>query len=350
MSIRWTVSSRVFLTGILLLMLTLPVHADKGGVVRFATLPPGPGNPEGIAADTNGNIYVATFDFTTTNAIHIFGDNGRLSNTILLPTSPNFVVPLGLAFDAAGNLYVADFGNGDVLKFEPPFTASSTPANTFDVCDGPLTTPPPPSICGLNAMTFDANGDLLVSDSFGGNIFKIDLPNGLPSTFFTHDALKPAIHLDPAFNAFPPFGANGLAFNASGTALFIANTGDDRILKLNLVNGAPTTLETFTESVNGADGILFDGQGRLWVALNQADEVVALNANGRIVERLGSFEGIGPDRAPRGLLFPASIVLSRGSIFVTNAALVLTPALGDEPEEDVSTFTVSRIPIGKTEQ
>jgi hypothetical protein len=105
------------------------------------------------------------------------------------------------------------------------------------------------------------------------------------------------------------------------------------------------TLSTFAESINGADGILFDRKGRLWVAANQADEVVALNAAGRIVDRRGSFEGIGHDGAAKGLLFPASIVLSHGSLFVTNAALALTPATGDEPEEDVTTFTLSRIPL-----
>jgi hypothetical protein len=30
---------------------------------------------------------------------------------------------------------------------------------------------------------------------------------------------------------------------------------------------------------------------------------------------------------------------------VTNLALPLTPAVGDEPEEDVTTYTVSRIPL-----
>jgi hypothetical protein len=104
-------------------------------------------------------------------------------------------------------------------------------------------------------------------------------------------------------------------------------------------------LSTFAESVNGADGLTFDRDGRLWVAANQADEVVALNAKGRVVERRGSFEGIGADGAAKGLLFPASIVISRGSMYVTNAALALTPAVGDEPEEDVTTFTVSRIPL-----
>ncbi len=190
-------------------------------------------------------------------------------------------------------------------------------------------------------MAFDENGDLYVSDSFGGRIFKIDLPLGpAASLFFNDDLLTPGSH------GFPPFGANGLAFNAAGTALFIANTADDRILKLNLdAAGAPTTLETFAESINGADGILFARDGRLWVAANQADKVVALNSNGRIVDRRGSFDGIGRDGAARGLLFPASIVLSQGNIFVTNAALALTPAVGDEPEEDVTTFTLSRIPL-----
>jgi hypothetical protein len=43
------------------------------------------------------------------------------------------------------------------------------------------------------------------------------------------------------------------------------------------------------------------------------------------------------------LLFPASIVLSRGDIYVTNLALPLTAdRIGDEPEEDVNTYTVSR--------
>jgi sugar lactone lactonase YvrE len=239
-------------------------------------------------------------------------------------------VPLGLEFDARGNLYVANFGGGSVLKYEPPFNSGSVPARIFPVCGGQA------NGCGLNDITFDAAGDLYVSDSFGGNVFKLDLPAGTLSTFVSNELLKPGSH------GFPPFGANGLAFDAAGKNLYIANTADDRILKYNI---ATKTLSTFAESINGADGITFDDQGRLWVAANQADEVVALNAKGRVVERRGSFDGVGKDGAPKGLLFPASIVFSRGSLFVTNTALALTPAVGDEPEEDVTTYTVSRIQL-----
>jgi sugar lactone lactonase YvrE len=307
--------------------LAVPAAADSGGVVRFATLPEGPGFPEGIAADAAGNVYVATFDFTLPNVIHVFAPSGRLSATVPLPG----VVPLGLAFDASGDLYVADFGAGNVLRFAPPFTGGSTPVATYAVCGGAG------AGCGLNALAFDAAGALYASDSFGGNVFRLDPATGVVSTFLSDDLLRPGSH------GFPPFGANGLAFDAAGM-LYIANTADDRILKYDPASG---TLAGFAESVNGADGILFDGRGRLWVAANQADEIVALDARGRVLERRGSFDGIGPDGAAKGLLFPASLVLAGGSLYVTNLALALTPNVGDEPEEDVRVYTVSRIPLGR---
>jgi hypothetical protein len=126
------------------------------------------------------------------------------------------------------------------------------------------------------------------------------------------------------------------------TKLFIANTGDDRILRLDLATGM---LSVFAESINGADGIAFDNQGRLVVAANQADEVVILNDNGRVIAKLGDFLGIRNDGSPRGLLFPASLVIVGDRIFVTNLALPLTPVIGDEPEEDVTRYTISRINI-----
>ena len=168
-------------------------------------------------------------------------------------------------------------------------------------------------------------------------MFKLDLPAGTPSTFVAHELLKPA----PAPHGFPGFGANGLAFDAKGAFLYVANTADDRILRVNV---ATKEVKEFAESINGADGIAFDSRGRLWVAANQADEVVALNSRGRIVERVGSFQGR-EGRRREGLAFPASIVISRGDIYVTNLALPLTPPpdrVGDEPEEDVSIYTVSR--------
>jgi hypothetical protein len=75
--------------------------------------------------------------------------------------------------------------------------------------------------------------------------------------------------------------------------------------------------------------------------------VVILNGSGRVIAKLGDFLGIHSDGSPRGLLFPASVVIVDDKIFVTNLALPLTPQIGDEPEEDVTRYTVSRINIPK---
>jgi sugar lactone lactonase YvrE len=141
---------------------------------------------------------------------------------------------------------------------------------------------------------------------------------------------------------FPPFGANGLALNDHETLLFVANTGDDRVLKIDIDS---KKVMVFTQSINGADGIVFDKRGLLWVCANQADEVVALNDKGRVVAKLGEFRGINRNGTPDGLLFPASPVIVGNDIFVTNLAIVLTnpDLVGDEPEEDVRRWTISRM-------
>jgi sugar lactone lactonase YvrE len=132
-----------------------------------------------------------------------------------------------------------------------------------------------------------------------------------------------------------------LALSADQTELFIANTGDDRVLKLGLPGGP---LEVFTESVDGADGLAMDADGRLWVVANQADRLVALNEHGRVIAQIGSFNGL-RHGVPEGFLFPASIVIVGRDALVTNLALPLTSAVGDEPEEEVTRWTIARVPL-----
>ena len=295
-----------------------PAQADRGGVVSFATLPAGqPGHPEGIAADRNGNIYAASFDFSGVNNVYVFAHSGQLIDTIDLTGH----VPLGLQFGPDDKLYVADFGNGKVLQL-----AGHVITHTYNVCGGAG------AGCGLNAITFDAAGALYVSDSFGGNIFMVNTTSGAVSLYVHDDQLKPGSH------GFPGFGANGLVFK--GTDLYVANTADDRILKVS----AGKVVTSFVESINGADGITLDSHGRFWVCANQENVLYVINDQGQVEDIIGSFEGIDPDGAPRGLLFPASIVESRGSMYITNTALDFRHHfVGERP---VTRFTVSRLPLG----
>jgi sugar lactone lactonase YvrE len=105
-----------------------------------------------------------------------------------------------------------------------------------------------------NAMLFDGDGSLYISDSFQGAVFKITNPSGcLPSC-----SVETLVH-DPllATAGFPPFGANGLAFDSDESVLFVANTGDDRVLKIRNPHSSAPTVTVFAESINGADGLAF---------------------------------------------------------------------------------------------
>ena len=127
----------------------------------------------------------------------------------------------------------------------------------------------------------------------------------------------------------PPFGANGLAFNNGEKALFVANTGNDTVVKIPVVGGPPGTTGTpgtpvvFVNSINGADGLIIDEDDNIWVAANQADEIVVVDPTGRVIAKLGDFRGIDRHGAPIGLLFPASLVRRGHFIYVTNLALDL---------------------------
>lgn len=327
---------------------SIPAVADVT-VERFATLPDGVRFPEGLAASPAGDIYVGTFDFgPNANKVVRFNPDGSLSAVKDFGGTPL----LGLEF-RRNKVYILNFGASQLQRMPANFQAGTkvdtvatfpaigapaprtvgNPDGSSDIIDFGSSNFPAP-----NAMVFDNEDNLYVSDSFQGAIFRIAKATTCAApcavTVLAHDPLL-------ATAGFPPFGANGLALSGDGTTLFIANTGDNRVLKMDLATNAISVL---AESVHGADGLLYES-GRLWVCANQGDNVVALNGQGRPIVRVGSFGGVGADGRPAGLLFPASLAMTGGYMYVTNLALPLTPMVGDEPEEDVTRWTVSRFRI-----
>jgi hypothetical protein len=186
-------------------------------------------------------------------------------------------------------------------------------------------------------MVFDRAGNLYVSDSFQGAIYRIERATSCAPCAVTTVSRDPLLATAGAL----PFGANGLAFNADESLLYINNAGDGRVLRMPMPAGPVSIV---AESIHGADGLLFH-QGLLWVAANQADAVLALDENGLIRVRAGEFQGITADGRPRGLLFPASTAVAGRWMVVSNLALPLTPISGDEWEEQVWRWTLVRFRI-----
>jgi sugar lactone lactonase YvrE len=323
------------------ILLGLPFRAgawDRGQVTTFAVLPAGSSGPEGLEVDSAGNAYVTTFGFTAAGAVSgsgqlfVFDPAGALVRQVSIAGSTAHL--LGLRFHPrTGALLVIDFGGAKVLDVDP-VTGSS---NVF------MTLPALPhgGSAGLNDITFDKAGNVFVSDSFQGVVWKTGLRGGTATVFVDSPLLRTT--------GVPPFGANGLRFNRKETALFVANTGDDTVIKVPVTAGSAGTPEVFTNSINGADGLIIDKDDNLWVAANQADEIVVVDPTGRAIAKLGDFDGVSAAGSPIHMLFPASLRFSGEDLLITNLSLDLrlfSPSFATVDSEwcaQISRYTVVRI-------
>jgi sugar lactone lactonase YvrE len=307
-SLRSLILAAAF-AALVVLTFAVPTKAetDPDSFETFAVLPAGTPGPEGLTVGPDGNVYVSTFGFTKDAAasgpgqIFVINNEGRIIRHIsVVGSSPHLV---GLRFNpVTGDLLVLDFPNKVAWKVDP-FTGA---ASVFMTVTGNAF---------LNGLTFDKAGNAYVSDSIQGAIWKVG-PRGGAGAMWVQDPLLTS-------SGFPPFGANGVEFNNAGDTLFVANTGNSTIVKIPVANGSAGTPSVFVNGALTADGIAIDRHDNIWVAANQADEIIVIGPSGKVLSRLGAFRGLTEEGVPRGLLFPASLAFSAdgSSLFVSNLAL-----------------------------
>jgi len=304
---RWAIA----FAAVLALVSTQPVVAAtfrQGVVQNFADLATANcHNPEGITADAGGTLYAAGLSG------NICVVNGAGQITRVIPVAAGHAL-LGELF-VDGQIYVAD-NNGDFSGGRVDRVSVATGAVTV-VASG---------FANTNAFERDGNGTLYVSDSFRGAVYTVNPTSGATAQWIQSELLRS--------HGFPGFGANGLAFDATRSNLYVANTGDDRIFRIAVnSDGSAGALSIFadgatintahhtTGALDGADGIVFDASGRLWVCANQANEIQVLSPAGtNLVKR---FSGTGDD----AMNFPASPVFVGQAMFVANLYFA-TPGAG----------------------
>lgn len=300
---RWSIP----LVVVLMLVSAQPVIATqpRQGVVRnFADLATADcHNPEGIAVAPDGTLFAAGLS----GNICVVSPAGKVTRVIRVPAGPAGVTNLlGELFAEDEALYVVDIADftangthafGRVLRVDVETGTTRTLAGGF---------------LAPNAIAQDEDRTLFVSDSFAGAIYKVDPDEG-GRTLWKQDVKL-------STNGFPPFGANGLAFDRKGRFLYVANTGDSAILRIPVnPDGSAGDVQVFAKGataadpklLHGADGIAFDVRGQLWVCANQADEIQVLSPTGSLIAR---FSGAGGD----ALHFPASLVFHKRALYVTN--------------------------------
>ncbi len=205
--------------------------------------------PEGIAVDPAGNLYIADAanhrvrKITPAGVISTVAGNGHpgFSGDNGPATAAQLNQPYDVALDAAGNLYIADYGNQRVRAIGTSGNITTVAGNgssgtTAD--GGPATAA---LLTGPRNVATDAAGNLYISDFDGHRVRKV-APGGTISTVagtglagFSGDG-GPATAAQLAFPA-------GLALDGANN-LYIVDSTNIRIRKVFAVSGTIGTVCT----------------------------------------------------------------------------------------------------------
>lgn len=234
-------------------------------------------SPRGMATDAAGNVYVgdALNDLvrkvTPTRDVTTFA--GIFSNTLFAEGPQNtatFNQPNGVAVDAAGNVYVADQQNHRIRKITPAgVTSTLAGSGTATFMEGTGTAASFNSPAGV---AVDATGNVYVADGANNRIRKITAL-GVTSTLAGSGAATPFANGTGAAATFS--FPNGVAVDVAGN-VFVADPGNNRIRKITAA-GAVTTL---AGSATGASAPFADGTGAM--ATFNFPRTVALDGSGNV--------------------------------------------------------------------
>jgi DNA-binding beta-propeller fold protein YncE len=132
--------------------------------------------------------------------------------------------------------------------------------------------------------------------------------------------------------------------------LYVANTAFHQIIQIPVnADGTAGAASIFITGINAPDGVAVDDSDNLWVCANQEDDIIVLDKTGKVIAKLGDFNGISERGLVRGLLFPASLAfgLDRKTLFVSNLTLFLPYAGAQAAVDSPWTLQVKRYTVAK---
>ena len=285
----------------------MPVFLGDGAPGTAANLR----SPSGVAMDRSGNMVIAdganhrirrvegaSGIITTVGGTGIggfSGDNGLATEAML-----NF--PQGVALDAAGNIFIADNLNHRVRKIDVSgivTTVAGTGQQGFSGDGGPATAA---SLAFPSDVAVDDRGFLFIADTTSHRIRRVEFASGTIMTV--------------AGNGRPGFSGDGgpataaslnspraVRLDAEGN-LFVADSGNDRIRRVDTRTGIVTTVAGSGERGFGGDGgaaVAAALNFPLGVAVNSAGEVFVSDSFNNRVRRVSPISGLIQTVAGTGL-------------------------------------------------
>jgi streptogramin lyase len=210
--------------------------------------------PSGLAVDGAGNVYVADSGNNTIRKVTpagvvttLAGKAGSTGSADGMGTTARFAQPEGVAVDGAGNVFVADSLNSTIRKITPAGLVS-TLAGTAGSCGSADATGTSARFCTPQGVAVDPSGNVFVAD-YGNHTIRRIMPNGLVITFAgsASSGSEDGTGTDARF-ARP----TSVAVDAAGN-LLVVDFGNNTIRKIT-PSGVVTTLAGKADSSGSEDG------------------------------------------------------------------------------------------------
>lgn len=226
-------------------------------------------HPSALALDSAGNLFIADTSnevirkLTPAGIISTFAGQGGagFGGDGGAATRAQFSNPEGLAFDSAGNLYIADTTNNRVRMIAPNGIISTVAGSSNSGFAGDLGPANKARLNSPKGVSVDPAGNLYIADSFNNRIRVVNTTGiiytvaGSGSTNFSGDG-------GPAVSAgfrFP----SGVATSRSGNILIVDNQ-NNAIRLLTAVPGVPTISAAQTAGAFGASQAMAPGS---WIEI-----------------------------------------------------------------------------------
>ena len=192
------------------------------------------------------------------------------------PTNSSLCSPVGLVVDSQGNLWVADRGNGRVLRFPAPFSQTGPPVADLVLGQASFTSkitdPTQSTMAAPYGVAITLSGSVLVSDQNHNRILVFQPVSG------AFQSGQPAAKvIGQADFRSSTSGSDTRSFNAphhiavdTSSLVYVADTGNNRVLIFNSADKLPTQQPTAVWPITGLhapEGVYVNpNTGEIWVA------------------------------------------------------------------------------------
>jgi sugar lactone lactonase YvrE len=276
--------------------------AAIGASATWTTVYKSPLAIEGLTGDADGNLYIAQRGGASGCPI-LRITPGSTTVTTPVGTVPAPCSPSGLTFGPDGRLYVTGVttsATGDTIDVLTPNAASPPTATVYAT-----------HVAQANGIAFDEHGALWATDGSvgGGIVWRVPPGGGEGVEAFRVPPLKQPNGIGRQVETLSPGAqaqtivANGIELTKDGSAVYVGDTARGAVWKVSLdAEGnvadqtgcdpayvdpktlCPDSLYTENPQLEGADGLVLDESGNVWVAANERNALVVVEPNGRVVE------------------------------------------------------------------